>query len=238
MPALRCTSKRLHALVGALCVLLATVAAAQVDSGLVIMSDAPDPAFARPQSAAGPRTYDEAVREWSSSDAINAWIGSSFRYDRGRALALSETTRAANVSTAVIEPEAFFAHPRGVCIDLARFAVSTLRRVDPQSRGAYLMIEFEPVEVAGQVLRRHWLATFERGGKRYFFADSKRPGHMAGPYDSVDAFIVEYGAYRGRPIVSYKVLEGYERRIRKRSAKALRSGNPQALPRIEHRTSL
>jgi len=225
MLALGRASNRWRALLGTLCVLLATAAAAQVDAGLEILSDAPDPAFQRPEPGAGPLTYGEALRNWSSSDAINAWIGTRFNYDRHRALALSETARAAGASTAVVEPEAFFADPRGVCIDLARFAVSTLRRVDPQSRVAYLMIEFEPVEVSGQVLRRHWLATFQRDGKHYFFADSKRPGHMAGPYDAVDAFIVEYGAYRGRPIVDHKVLEGYERRIRKQSAKALRSAS-------------
>jgi hypothetical protein len=44
------------------------------------------------------------------------------------------------------------------------------------------MIEFDPVSLAGNTLRRHWIASYERNGMRYFFADSKRPGHIAGPY--------------------------------------------------------
>ena len=49
------------------------------------------------------------------------------------------------------------------------------------------------------------------GGKVFFFADSKRPGHIAGPYDSVAAFIGDYARYRGRRIVSYRELESYRR---------------------------
>ena len=209
-----------------LLVVLACLAAstAQADPGLAAMSDAPDPGFRRPQGTAGPDTYAQALSSWTTAESVNAWIGARFSYDPARALALSETARAAPTRIAIHEPERFFLEPRGICVDLARFAVATLRRVEPTVRTEYLMVEFAPVIVSGQVLRRHWLATFQRDGKHYFFADSKRPGHMAGPYDSVAAFIAEYGSYRGRPIVAHRVLPTWERRLREQAPRAAGAG--------------
>jgi hypothetical protein len=182
--------------------------------------DAPDPTYSRPTQAHKPATYREALARWKSADELNAWIGSSFVYDPARALALSETARSAGPSSAVMEPEPFFDRPRGVCIDLARFAVAALRQIEPQSRSAYLMIEFEPVEVSGMVLRRHWLARLQRADGHYFLADSRRPGHLAGPYSSVADFVANYAAYRGRTIVSYRLEQSHERRLRTRAVKA------------------
>lgn len=163
-------------------------------------------------------SYDEALRRWRSAEDVNAWIGAKFEYDRARAMALSETQRNASGRVPIHTPEAFFANPGGVCVDLSRFAVETLRRIDPQARAAYLMIEFKPVTVAGNVLRRHWLAAFERDGKRYFFADSTRPGHLAGPYAGTDEFIRDYAEFRGREIVAFRELASFERRTRARAA--------------------
>lgn len=202
---------------------IVAAAGAQPESRGSAWSDAPDPGFTRPASADSAPSYAEALARWSSAEAINTWLGARFSYDADRALALSETARAAGASSPVLEPEAFYARPHGVCIDMARFAVSALRQVEPQAHAAFLMIEFEPVRISGQVLRRHWLATFERDGAHYFFADSKRPGHLAGPYPSVEAFIAEYSAYRGRRIVAHRVAETHERRLRMQAQKALRS---------------
>lgn len=208
---------------GVIAVFAAIASATEIDARLQVLSDAPDPGFERPAAARGPATYREALAEWTSAEAVNAWLGAHFVYDPSRAAALSETARAAAArQPAIHEPEAFFDVPRGVCVDLARFGVASLRAVDPTARAAYLMIEFEPVRVSGQTLRRHWMATFQREGSHYFFADSKRPGHLAGPYASVDDFIAEYGAYRGRSIVSYRVADGYERRQRQLAPRALR----------------
>jgi hypothetical protein len=181
-------------------------------------SDAPDPAFARPRAVEAPATYAAALTSWHTAESVNAWIATRFEYDRARASALSESARAAGGRVAVHEPDDFFAQPRGVCVDLARFAVVTLGRVEPQSQPAYLMIEFEPLVKDGHVLRRHWLASFRRDGAWYFFADSKRPGHIAGPYASVERFIAEYAVYRGRPVVAYRITDTYERQQRKRAA--------------------
>jgi hypothetical protein len=54
------------------------------------------------------------------------------------------------------------------------------------------MIEFEPISVSGEVLRRHWLVIFTRKGQLYSFADTKRPGHIAGPFASVELLVADY----------------------------------------------
>ena len=180
-------------------------------------SDAPEHRTPASTALPQPPSYAAALRSWRSADDINAWIRSSFRYDRARALLLSETQRNRGSRLPIHAPEPFFDAPSGVCVDLARFAVETLHAIDPPSRPAYVMIEFAPVTIAGNTLRRHWVVSFERDGMRYFFADSKRPGHLAGPYRSTQDFIDDYARYRGRTIVSHRELESYERKMRTRA---------------------
>lgn len=203
----------------ALALLLAAGSALADAPTLEQLSDAPDPRYARAVADTAPGSYAAALQQWRRAEDINAWVGARFAYDRTRALQLSETARAARAQApAVLEPEAFYASPQGVCVDLARFAVGTLRQLDAEAQAAYLMIEFEPVQVQGQWLRRHWMASFRRDGAYWFFADSKRPGHLAGPYDTVEQFIAEYAAYRERPIVGHRLLPSHERAQRTRAA--------------------
>lgn len=162
-------------------------------------------------------------RRWRTPEDVNGWIGAHFRYDMARALQLSETQRARGVRMPIHAPEAFFARPEGVCVDLARFGVETLRAIAPEVRPAYLMIEFDPGTIQGQTLRRHWVVMFERAGQLWFFADSKRPGHLAGPHGTVEEFVEAYARYRGREIVGHKVLDTYERRVRVRAERRERS---------------
>ena len=179
------------------------------------LSDAPDPHYVRAGGGVADIGYAELAQRWHRAEDINAWIGAHFEYDRERALALSESARARQAQrVAIIEPEAFYAAPRGVCVDLTRFAVSTLRRIDGGAQASYLMIEFEPVQVQGQWLRRHWMAAFRRDDAWWFFADSKRPGHLAGPYDTVAQFLDDYAAYRGRAVLSHRLLPSHERQMR------------------------
>ncbi|MGZ8702625.1 MAG: hypothetical protein ACXWZY_10105, partial [Gaiellaceae bacterium] len=147
-------------------------------------------------------SYPAALRVWRTPEDVNAWIGAKFRYDTPRAILLAESQRGQGGEVRIHAPDRFFAAPFGVCVDLARFTVETLRRISPGLEPKYLMVEFSPMTLAGQTLRRHWLASFTRDGKRYVFGDSKRPGHIAGPYDSAEEFIVEYAAYRKRTIVA------------------------------------
>jgi hypothetical protein len=177
-------------------------------------SDAPEQRFTAPTAVPPPASYRDALARWRTPEDLNAWIGAHFQYDMARALQLSETQRARNGRMPILAPDAFFAQPAGVCVDLSRFAVETLRTTAPQTRPAYLMIEFDPVAIQGQTLRRHWLAAFQREGKLWFFADSKRPGHLAGPYEAAEDFVRDYAHYRGRSIVAHRLTDTYERRTR------------------------
>jgi hypothetical protein len=175
-------------------------------------SDAPEVQGRRAGAFKDAATYQEALQVWRTPEDVNAWIGARFSYDPARAMLLSETQRSGPGRMPIYEPQEFFAAPSGVCVDLSRFAVETLQRIDADSEPRYLMIEFAPMVIAGNTLRLHWLASFRRHGMFYFFADSKLPGHMAGPYAATQEFIDAYAKYRGRPIVTFRELESFQRR--------------------------
>lgn len=170
-----------------------------------------------PFKAAG--SYGQALQIWKTPEDINAWIAANFSYDMARAIRLSETQRAKSETISIYSPPEFFGRKTGVCVDLSRFGVETLRGIAPGSNPKYLMIEFDPVHIEGNTLRFHWLVSFKRDGKTYFFCDSKRPGHLAGPYEETRAFIVDYEQFRGRKIVSFRELESYQKRRRTRALK-------------------
>jgi len=185
-------------------------------------SDAPEHRPALSVAADSPRSYGDALGTWRTVEDVNAWIGARFEYDPVRAAKLSESQRAQVDRVEIYAPAPFFAKPSGVCVDLARFAVETLRVVSPESKPIYLMIEFDPVVISGNILRRHWVAGFEREGRLYFFADSKRPGHVAGPHATVQQFIDDYAKYRGRRVVAYRTLDSYERKLKKQAPRVTR----------------
>lgn len=171
-------------------------------------------------------TYSQALQLWRNPEDVNAWIGAKFHYSMPRAMQLSESQRAKSGQLRIYEPQEFFGAPSGICVDLSRFAVETLRQINPELHANYLMIEFTPVTVGGNTLRMHWLASFKRDGKHYFFADSKRPGHMAGPYASAQEFIAEYSAFRSRSVVAFRELESYQRKQRAMASKQSREERP------------
>jgi hypothetical protein len=190
-------------------------------------SDAPEPRRARSQPLADDAaSYAEALQRWRTPEDVNAWIGARFEYSLPRAMLLSETQRSRHGNLPIPPADAFFAAPQGVCVDLSGFAVDTLRRIDASTEPSFLMIEFAPVAIAGNTLRRHWLASFRRDGKLWFFADSKRPGHIAGPYDTTAAFIVDYAAYRGRTIVAFRELATHQRKLRTAATRQEREARP------------
>jgi hypothetical protein len=159
-------------------------------------------------------SYDQALLIWRTPEDISGWIADSFVYDSARVILLSETQRSKNKRVPIFTPSEFFERKTGVCVDLARFGLETLRSLDPGNYPKYLMIEFEAMHIQGNTLRMHWLVSFRRDGKVYFFADSKRPGHIAGPYADTQAFISEYEQYRGRRILAFRELETYEKQQR------------------------
>lgn len=182
-------------------------------------SDAPEQAHPPATALIEAPTYAQALKSWRSAEDVNAWIGAKFEYDMGRAMRLSETQRRANGRMPIHPPAEFFAAPKGVCVDVSRFAVETLAAIAPELRPRYVMIEFDPVTVRGNALRRHWVAAFERDGKLYFFADSKRPGVIAGPYESTEAYLDDYAFYRGRTIVAFSERQTYKRTARTAATK-------------------
>lgn len=209
------------------CLALALGAAATTPTAGGAASDAPDPAYATSRTTAhAPASYAQALQSWRTAADINTWTGQHFRYDTPRALQLSESQRARTGTLPIHEPASFYAQPDGVCVDLARFAVETLRAIAPEAKPRYLMIEFDPVTLQGQTLRRHWVALYEQDGQLYAFGDSRRPGHIAGPYANTAAFIADYARYRGRTIVAHRELPTHERTQRARTA----ARTPTAVP--------
>lgn len=162
-------------------------------------------------------SYQHALQRWTTAEDISAWLAANFSYDDERAVRLSETQRMQNRSPAIFTPAELFDKKSGICVDLARFAVETLQRIDLASDPSYVMIEFEPIEISGHTLRLHWLAKFKRDGQWYFFADSKRPGHIAGPYPDTRAFVEDYERYRRRTIVAFKELPSFRKQQQTRA---------------------
>jgi hypothetical protein len=171
-------------------------------------------------------SYEHALQSWKTPEDISAWIAANFSYDMARAMRLSETQRVKNEQLSIYHPAELFNKKTGVCVDLSRFGVETLRRIDPQSDPKYLMIEFDPIHVTRNTLRFHWLVSFKRDGKTYFFADSKRPGHIAGPYNETREFIQDYERYRGRNIMAFREVESYQKQKRTQALKLQPSERP------------
>ena len=72
-------------------------------------------------------SYEHALQVWKTPEDINAWIAANFSYDMARAMRLSETQRAKNAQFSIYTPSEFFDTKAGVCVDLSRFGVETLR---------------------------------------------------------------------------------------------------------------
>jgi hypothetical protein len=174
----------------------------------------------------GVDSYSRALDLWKTAEDINGWIAGSFIYDKPRALKLSSNQRTKNRGIPVYNPSVFFESKTGVCVDLARFGVETLKIIDPNSDPKYLMIEFDPIQINSNTFRLHWLVSFKRDGMTYVFCDSKRPGYIAGPYKSTQEFIREYEQYRGRKILAYRELESYQKQRKSQSTKGRLTKSP------------
>ncbi len=170
-------------------------------------------------------SYSIAIQKWQSVNDIAHWMRQNFSYDFSRALDLSETSRRATSKVAVYSPAELYLIKKGVCIDLSRFGAETLRKIFPESHPKYVMIEFTPIIISGKTIRKHWIASYQQEGKYYFFADSKRPGYISGPFNSTDKFINQYEKYRGRKIVSFKELDDFKKKNRLKKKKIYQRQN-------------
>lgn len=168
-------------------------------------------------------SYENALQTWKTPEDINAWIASNFSYDMNRSMRLSETQVTQQGQPTIYAPSKLFYIKSGTCVDLAHFAVETMKIVCPQYDSKYLMIEFDPITINGNMLRRHWLVSFKRNGQKYFFADSNRPGLIVGPFNASEEFMREYERYRERRVVAFREMESCrkDQRIRTLKLKAL-----------------
>jgi hypothetical protein len=190
-----------------------------------------EPAFERDFSIPyqGADSYGRALDLWKTAEDINVWISGSFLYDKARAIKLSSNQRTKDGGIPIYMPSEVFESKAGVCVDLARFGVETLRIIDPNSHPKYLMVEFDPIQIDGNTFRLHWLVSFKRDGMTYFFCDSNRPGYIAGPYKNTEIFISEYERYRGRKIVAHRELESYQKQQKSQSTKGRVTKSPNKL---------
>jgi len=163
---------------------------------------------------------------WKKAEDVNEWVAAVFIYDRARAMKLSSNRRTEEQRVPIYSPSEFFESKAGVCVDLTRFGVETLRIIDPKSDPKYLMIEFDSIQINSHTFRLHWLVSFKRDGMKYFFCDSKRPGYIAGPYHSTQVFISEYEQYRGRRIVAHRELDSYQKQRKLKSTKGRVTKSP------------
>lgn len=184
------------------------------------LSDAPEKNTLR--SGKDTIQYSEAISNWKSIEHINQWIGQNFHYDMSRAVALG-SKRNEGPKTTIYSPDEFFRVKSGICVDLSRFAFETLKKINPEMKAHYLMIDFEPIEIQGSIIRKHWLLAYEMENQFYITADSKVPGTISGPYDTIQDFITDYEKFRERKIESFKLLNDYKKTRKKRLVKNQRS---------------
>jgi hypothetical protein len=215
----------MYKLFGLFCLLILTSCSSSLDAANSF-SDEPEYTHTVGLPLKVADTYKHALQIWKTAEDVNAWIATNFSYDMARAIQLSETQRRKNGRLSIYHPSVLFESKTGVCVDLARFGVETLRNIDPHTDPKYLMIEFDPMQIRGNTLRLHWLVSFRRDGKNYFFADSKRPGYIAGPYSDLQAFINDYEQYRGRRIVTFRELESCEKQKGTQARKKQRPKSP------------
>lgn len=163
-------------------------------------------------------SYAQALVQWKSVTDINRWIGLNFHYDISRAIALG-SKREQGPKPSIHSPAEMYSIKSGICVDISRFAFETLRKIDPEAEAYYLMIDFEPIEIQGSTIRKHWVLAYKQDNSFYVTADSKLPGQISGPYEKIEDFIESYEAFRQRKIVSFKLLDDYKKKMKKRLAK-------------------
>jgi hypothetical protein len=88
-------------------------------------------------------SYYGALQNWKSVKDVNNWIAQNFEYDMDRAMQLANNSRTRG-KTNIYKPDELFHYKKGVCVDLARFALETIQAIDPAIDVKYLLIEFEP----------------------------------------------------------------------------------------------
>jgi len=163
-------------------------------------------------------SYEVMIKTWQTVYDVNNWIARNFRYDMQRAMQLASNSDARE-KTRIYNPEELYNTKKGACIDLVRFAYETIKSIDSTIYLKYLIIEFEPLQMSDRIFRRHWLVIYRENNHLYLMADTKRPGHISGPYTDISNFINQYEQYRERRILSYKLTDTYKKKRKKKLLK-------------------
>ncbi len=195
---------------------LTEIKAQTLDRQLKKLSDASNDSTLHHSESPDSISYETALKQWKTITDVNNWIRENFRYSMERAKQLAENSLIRE-KTSIYTPIELYQSKKGVCIDLSRFAIETINIIDTSKHVQYLMIEFEPIIIDSSIIKKHWIAVYQDSLGYFLIADSKRPGHIAGPYKNVDDFIAEYQTFRGRKIISWKVLLSYEKKKSKKT---------------------
>lgn len=185
--------------------------------------DAPGSCRVKNGTATEKDSFAETIKGWDSVEDLNAWIGANFEYDRRRMKLFGQDVPQA-LRPSVYEPDQLLEKKSAVCFDLSRFAFEALKGMplqEPVQDAKYVMIKFEPKNIDGAVIGKHWMVSYKRDGKFYFTADSRCPGRVYGPYDSVEKFQACYAGFRGRDIQSLELRDTYRptrKQLRRKSA--------------------
>ncbi len=166
-------------------------------------------------------TFARTVAGWDSIQDLNDWIGANFEYDKPR-MGLFGQNVPAKERPPVYTPDEVLAKKKAVCFDLSRFAYEALKNMPmtPPVQGLkYVMIQFKPENINGAIIGKHWMISYQKDGKFYFTADSRCPGRVYGPYDSVEKFQQCYARFRDRTIQSISLRDTYRRLTATKKAK-------------------
>lgn len=168
--------------------------------------------------------FEKSVQGWHSIQDMNNWIGKYFVYDKVRMAKFGANVPASERGQ-VYTSDQLLDGRSGVCFDLSRFvyeAISQMPMNPKVDNLKYTKINFDPAVINGATIRMHWMIEYQIGGKFYFTGDSRCPGRVYGPYDSVDKFKECYSAFRGRVINSIELVDSYKKKLSTRKLRSSR----------------
>ena len=164
--------------------------------------------------------FKRIVSKWKGAEEIVLWMSNNLKYNIARSVYIKNSAEQIKKltiqkkSTSHLINEFFSFRPQdlvslknGVCIDIASFGVAVLKNISPSLNPRLLKIKHEGIKADGITRVSHFLGTYEKDGKFFFFADSKQLNRHAGPFDNTADFVKYYEQFLGRKIKSYRHFE-------------------------------
>lgn len=166
------------------------------------------------------RKYNEALNKWKGAEDIVNWLSLNITYDVERSVYIkkladkikllvvqNEETNKYNNEFFSYRAQDFLAYKKGVCLDVARFGVSSLNKIDPNLNARFLKIKHVGIKKDGIIRVSHVMAIYKKQDEFFIFADSKKMDRHSGPYKDIHTFITIYEKFLGQKIKSYKVID-------------------------------